>query len=74
MTAYTYIRCAVNEICEHVLYTIPARFLTARNVAALARIPSRKFQWYLWNVIDFCATNQSPEHLWDVQEAHLNLK
>ncbi len=71
MNTFTNIRLTITDLCDELLFVIPARFLTARNVAVLARVPNRRFQWYLWNIIDHCDTRKSPENLWDVQESNM---
>ncbi len=72
MTTFTSFRMTVRDLCDDLRFTIPARFLTSRNVAVLARVRSVRFQRYLWNVIDSCDSSKSPEHLWDVQEENMN--
>lgn len=71
MTVLSKIRFTIVDLSDALRFEIPARFLTVRNVAVLARIPSRRFQQYLWNVIDSCEPSRSPEELWHVQALHV---
>lgn len=48
-----------------VKYLWPSKLLNERRVSVLSRIPSQKFQAYLWNLIDH---TRDPDPLWLAQQ------